>query len=41
MVAAEEVKEEGGRMGKPPWRAMGNDAGREVSIEGKSTEGGK
>ncbi len=29
VVAAVEVKEEGGRMGKPPWRVMGNDAERE------------
>ena len=28
-AAAAEVKEDGGRMGKPPCRAMGNDAERE------------
>lgn len=29
LAAAVEVKEDGGRMGKPPCRAMGNDAERE------------
>ena len=29
LVAAVEVEEEGGTMGKPPWRLMGNDAERE------------
>lgn len=28
-VAVVEMKEEGGTMGKPPWRAMGNDAEKE------------
>lgn len=29
VVEAVEVKEEGGTMGKPPWRVMGKDAERE------------
>lgn len=29
LVVMVEVKEEGGSMGKPPWRAMGNEAERE------------